>query len=608
MNRWGVFLLLLCVVLVTGCLAGWLNPTQPGFVIQSFTSYDAITGNNSGTIVTNGNSYQFAGDNTGTVYLGGPGTQFRGNNDGAVYVDDAGSFILGSYAALSSVTNLGKGSLILGDLHAGQKATITDVGNASLLLGAGTVSNSQAIVVGDGNVSHGSKSITANSMWAMGSGFHGSGAGLVDVPTDLTRYAAVDGEALSGRVDVVEVDVAEIQGGLVSNTWHFVVSDQVIYVTTNGNDALDGRTVENAKLTIGAGVDAAGTNWTVLVGDGRYVLTGQVVVRDGIAVRSVNGPDYTIVDGGNTTRCFWVWDSTLEGLGITGGYVFNDDGAAIRLYGGVIRNCRIYGNHADGTTTAANGGGIAALMDEALIENCVIYSNTAYNNGGGIEIRVGGEYQWVRNCLIYGNTADWGGGIYAGIYGISLNTCIFEHLTVSGNTATGTGGGGVFLWESPGYTVPMTNITRNCIIYGNTGATDPNLKVEGGVTLTVSHTCVTPAVAGDGNITNAPGFLGAVDFQIGVGSACINAGTNLAWMTEDLLGNPRVAGGQCDMGAYESRVYPAALEGMRGEFVRVTAPVFDFGDAGYLTVLNGTQLVFVAGDVTNVLDGDTLTP
>ena len=52
------------------------------------------------------------------------------------------------------------------------------MGSASLLLGAGTVSNGQCIVVGDGNVSHGAKSVTAGS-------FHGNGAGLTNVSADL---------------------------------------------------------------------------------------------------------------------------------------------------------------------------------------------------------------------------------------------------------------------------------------------------------------------------------------------------------------------------------------------------------------------------------------
>ena len=181
------------------CEAGWLNPTQPGFVIQTFTSYEPISGNNSGTIVTNGNSYQFAGDNTGAMFMGGPGSQFRGKNDGSVYVDGDGSFVLGSFASLATVNNQGKGSLLLGNLSVGQKAVITDVGNASILLGAGTVSNSQSIVVGDGNESHGNKSVTAGSFWGTGSGFFGNGAGLTNLADDLIRvsYVEVHGMATS---------------------------------------------------------------------------------------------------------------------------------------------------------------------------------------------------------------------------------------------------------------------------------------------------------------------------------------------------------------------------------------------------------------------------
>ena len=174
------------------CRAGWLDTAQPGFVIQTFTTYDPITGNNTGTITTNGKSFQFAGDNTGLMYLGGPGAQFRGKNDGKVYVDGNGGLVMGTFASLSVVTNQGWGSLLLGNLSVGQKALITSVGNASLLLGAGTVSNSQAIVVGDGNVSHGLRSVTADSFWGMGSGFHGDGSGLTGITAAQVGAAALD--------------------------------------------------------------------------------------------------------------------------------------------------------------------------------------------------------------------------------------------------------------------------------------------------------------------------------------------------------------------------------------------------------------------------------
>ena len=178
--------------------AGWLKTDQPGFVIQTYTSYEAITGNNSGTITTNGNSFQFAGDNSGWMYLGSPGTQFRGENDGRIYISGNGSLVMGAFGTSSVVTNEGNGSVILGNLSGGQKARISDVAHGSLLLGAGVITNARAIVVGDDNVSHGRESVTAGSFWAMDGGFYGSGLGLTGltaaqmgaVATNDTEYLA----------------------------------------------------------------------------------------------------------------------------------------------------------------------------------------------------------------------------------------------------------------------------------------------------------------------------------------------------------------------------------------------------------------------------------
>ena len=83
------------------------------------------------------------------------------------YIDDDSS----SYA-----TNLGRGAIQLFDIleiTSGNPLTTVD-DDASLLLGAGTASNRNAIVAGDGQESHGDGSITA------GGGFWGNGSGLTN--------------------------------------------------------------------------------------------------------------------------------------------------------------------------------------------------------------------------------------------------------------------------------------------------------------------------------------------------------------------------------------------------------------------------------------------
>ena len=59
---------------------------------------------------------------------------------------------------------------------------------------------------------------------------------------------------------------------------------------------------------------------------------------------------------------------------------------------------------------------------------------------------------------------------------------------------------------------------------------------------------------GTGNIDLDPSFVNEAvgDYRLGPGSDCINAGDNSAVSTAyDLMGNPRIADGIVDMGAYE---------------------------------------------------------
>jgi hypothetical protein len=86
----------------------------------------------------------------------------------------------------------------------------------------------------------------------------------------------------------------------------------------------------------------------------------------------------------------------------------------------------------------------------------------------------------------------------------------------------------------------------NCIIYNNF-----NGNYNG---VNMNYCCTTPLPSGIGNITNAPDFVNLTggDYHLQPNSRCINVGNNLsAIKNTDLDGNPRIAGGTVDMGAYE---------------------------------------------------------
>jgi hypothetical protein len=99
------------------------------------------------------------------------------------------------------------------------------------------------------------------------------------------------------------------------------------------------------------------------------------------------------------------------------------------------------------------------------------------------------------------------------------------------------------------YTYSTTPLT-NSILFHNSATNGPNYQAAA----LFSHCCTAPLPPGTGNITGDPAFLNlaAGNFHLQTNSPCINAGLNSAVATAaDLDGNPRIAGGTVDIGAYE---------------------------------------------------------
>jgi len=231
----------------------------------------------------------------------------------------------------------------------------------------------------------------------------------------------------------------------------------------------------------------------VLVTNGLYAfgglamagnLTNRVALTNAISVQSVNGPWVTTILGGGATnratavRCAWL----TNGAALFG---FTLDGGATQVSGNL--------------TTAESGGGAWCASSNALIGNCVIVSNTAEQNGGGV-------FQGtVLNSLISSNGTAFGSGGAA--YSAVLNNC-----TVVSNATIGV--------VSP---IAMTN----CILYYNS-VTLGNYSASGSAYV---HCCTTPALAGTGNFTSAPQLF-ADGVHLTTNSPCIGAGINTAVGTD----------------------------------------------------------------------------
>jgi len=242
------------------------------------------------------------------------------------------------------------------------------------------------------------------------------------------------------------------------------------------------------------------------------------------AVAAANNGDTLLVSTGRYDETVSI---TALGLAIDGKYSADFSakagagatvvaaGGVSAAYGGAVRYCIIAAN------SAHYGGGVKASPCDII--NCLIYGNVANYYGGGCEVMQEGT---IQSCTIVANSADlMGGGVRC-----SGDACI-----------------------------------TNCIIYSNKSQTGGPNHFESGTGVYYSFCCTFPAVTGSyngvGNITNDPEFvnLAGGDYHLLDSSPCIDAGTNMPWMTGalDIDGNPRMHDGTVDMGCYEFIPEPA---------------------------------------------------
>jgi len=362
--------------------------------------------------------------------------------------------------------------------------------------------------------------------------------------------------------DRVDMGAYEFQSEKVINNVH--------YVNVNSTNSMPPYTNwAKAAVTIQDAIDAAKSGDQILVTNGIYQtggriadgsLTNRVLVDKALTIQSINGPAVTLIQGyqtpgifndDNAIRCVYLADNAvLSGFTLTNG--------ATRDAGDDI--------------TEQCGGGVFGQSTSAVVSNCVIAANVAYNFGGGaIQVT-------LDNCILTGNLSTYGGGAALAI----LNNCVIannegpyggggayeatvDNSLLIGNQSEAVGGGAL--------ECNMNNCTvvnnggggvhygtfNNCILYYN----DYNYQGDkfGGTIL--NFCCTTPqdpsssrhAVFGMGNITNSePAFINWTngDFHLQPISLCINSGDNdYTSGIIDLEGNPRIRGGTVDIGAYE---------------------------------------------------------
>lgn len=223
---------------------------------------------------------------------------------------------------------------------------------------------------------------------------------------------------------------------------------------------------------------------------------------------------------------------------------------------GTATRCAYRGNSAE-SGGGANGG---------VLKNCLVVNNSATSSGGGCYGAYNDEPVILVNCTVFGNVAgEAGGGIYS--------------LTTDNNLSSGGE-------DSMCYCA----VANNSIVWGNalSSGTVSNYETSdtNGKGIRFQNSCSAPLPQGDGNVSDEPLFVDSAngDFQLAATSPCVNSGAasymqvdvyqasaddgqSLAYVCfestcqispadTDIAGNPRMAFGFADMGAYECQTEP----------------------------------------------------
>ena len=214
------------------------------------------------------------------------------------------------------------------------------------------------------------------------------------------------------------------------------------YVSLSGRNVWPYMNWTDAATIIQNAIETAADGDTVLVTNGVYDtggrpangdLTNRVAIAKPLIVCSVNGPEFTIIEGvmspgDMTIRCVYLGtNATLIGFTLTNGHARASWGAD--SYGGgifceasaIVSNCALTGNSAiygggayKGTlyncklsgNSAVEGGGGAI---NSTLHNCSLTGNRAYRGPGG-----GAVNSTLHNCVLTGNEAYDGGGVCGG--------------------------------------------------------------------------------------------------------------------------------------------------------------------------------------------------
>ena len=326
----------------------------------------------------------------------------------------------------------------------------------------------------------------------------------------------------------------------------------------------------------------AGTYALTIPGRGELsAATGDLNVTSTLTIHG-DSTATTIIDANSLDRVFRAVSPgtalTLIDLTIRNGNPGNSHGGGIYVSGVDLTLARVVvtacSSGALGSTTIGGGGIFAlgpstvALMDATITQNTVTVGGA--NSGGGVYLSTA-TTATITRTTISSNSASFGGGIYVfgagspstltltdttvaqnqatsggGVYLSVLTTASMTRATLSGNSASGPGGGiAVFSTASAPSTLAVTDtaITQN-----NTTGAGGGLSINGVTTATINRSTISGNSAGLG-------------FSSGGGIDIAGAGPSTTISSTAIFGNSAAIGGGIGLSAGTVTVSNTTISG-----------------------------------------------
>jgi hypothetical protein len=181
----------------------------------------------------------------------------------------------------------------------------------------------------------------------------------------------------------------------------------------------------------------------------------------------------------------------------------------------------------------SGGGGLKVGYNAGpcMVANALFASNWADYVGGAISMEAASNAQLVNVVVAHNETPYNGMGL-----GMSFNSeARMFQCTIANNRSNA-----VVVFDA------STLVMTNCIIWGHAVS-----QIWGNAV--VNYSDIQGGYPGTLNITNNPQFVNpaALNYQLAIGSPCIDQGAALPAITNDCIGDARPYQGGWDMGAYE---------------------------------------------------------